>query len=1338
MMTSQTRLATNHNCFVLPSLINTNNEHHHRPQDLVFSDTNNVSCFGTSGSQNSSTNVIPGMQELFSKLSTKPHPSPILAATLNRCSGKIDNYLNDLNMGKNVHGSVSTPRSLLSDSVQMECHENLDSSFETSSSSAIDLTDFPSSLMTTTFSDFSSLSCCPQNSNTSSPSNLQATSSTPNFGHSTDDEHIAIDGSCSLPLDDDDGETDIVPSELIQFVSESARRVAAGGEVAEMDVSVVDDSDIEDLDHESQLASLCLPILQPPSLISSSQVSENLRPPSLSPASPSVGGAFTFESPTSQFTDSAGYNRHCFDGSQLDFGHPLSHVDSAPSSSVTDEEMVSCSVATLSPCKSLPPLVNFISSGTTVSSARANTILSPDTEVCDGPNTVEDTQQSPYGFSSSSFPSPAVDQRINSILVDFHDRTRNSSSSRVIVDSEPFVTTSEALSPYPQQSVESETGAIDYFHSAVVMSECGYSTSLPRQDVPVHSSVRRGSPEKNTQLRLSCTSSPSNFNSVYMSDKQQTNQPVLSLSCTATQPSNYVGSCAGTPVYVHPTELQRSQSDANKLENGFCGSQHVRQIPPNFTDDSRNPDGTIAYHPKCTLPIDNHTTPTLLCGASTGTTTLRELILSPDSKCRLLTAPVLVCPRSEGSNSQISSSINTAPSSAHLKQEIDFSMLNGQSTFLLAPSKPQSSQVSNIAPTILSSTFARQLGSANPPVSLVPLRNKTFTQANSSSLQSTNTGATTITLPLNVLNSLPNLRPGMSIILSTKNCSDSRANNGIPVSSSPVANGIGLNSTCNRSNSTVLLISGSGLAINHLDSRSSSATLPLTQLYQQQQQQSPGLGVLPPSTLPTSFLVVPTLPASVQCRANVVTTVNSMATGDTRVSTVCSSNPVPMATHFLFLRPAQKPTAKPNAGIPPTFGSLSSSATGMTILLASPSQKLQADSSNIVFVPTVASSSAAESQSSTFQAPAHAANLPLNAPAAIINASSWIPLCTRSGANPCVVNGAADLHCLNLGVNHAGRLLANSNVSPTASRPSADILSSHTLPVPLALLPNASQQTVLLTSWPPPVSAANDLTQTHTNYSSNQAFLSPLSTLSSSLSSSSGLSLEPASLPSPPVLVSYSSDVSQQTISSAQSTLLPLLVPVTSGASGVPTPVPSSQSSGSVIKSEQKRPIVLPSAENLLSTRIPTIHPTSNQNIRGSNKPLDPKYRRLAASSQSLALPSTSSADSESIPSLVQTAVTTTSSSGSSSNSSSNRRRHQCPYCPKSCERKDNLQAHIRTHTGERPYPCRFCPKAFPQKDHLRAHIRTHTGEKPYRCPQCLKAFAQLGNLHRHVKTHRR
>ncbi|KAM7540153.1 hypothetical protein Aperf_G00000026013 [Anoplocephala perfoliata] len=103
----------------------------------------------------------------------------------------------------------------------------------------------------------------------------------------------------------------------------------------------------------------------------------------------------------------------------------------------------------------------------------------------------------------------------------------------------------------------------------------------------------------------------------------------------------------------------------------------------------------------------------------------------------------------------------------------------------------------------------------------------------------------------------------------------------------------------------------------------------------------------------------------------------------------------------------------------------------------------------------------------------------------------------------------------------------------------------------------------------------------------------------------------------------------------------------------------------------------------------------------------------------------------------ISSIITSPAATSTPATSANLRRRHQCPYCTKSCERKDNLQAHIRTHTGERPFPCRFCPKAFPQKDHLRAHIRTHTGEKPYRCPQCSKAFAQLGNLHRHVKTHR-
>lgn len=60
----------------------------------------------------------------------------------------------------------------------------------------------------------------------------------------------------------------------------------------------------------------------------------------------------------------------------------------------------------------------------------------------------------------------------------------------------------------------------------------------------------------------------------------------------------------------------------------------------------------------------------------------------------------------------------------------------------------------------------------------------------------------------------------------------------------------------------------------------------------------------------------------------------------------------------------------------------------------------------------------------------------------------------------------------------------------------------------------------------------------------------------------------------------------------------------------------------------------------------------------------------------------------------------------------------RCNVCNRVFPREKSLQAHLRTHTGERPYKCDFpgCSRAFAQSGQLRTHQRLHTGEKPFIC----------------------
>nr|XP_023658587.1 zinc finger protein 367 [Paramormyrops kingsleyae] len=81
--------------------------------------------------------------------------------------------------------------------------------------------------------------------------------------------------------------------------------------------------------------------------------------------------------------------------------------------------------------------------------------------------------------------------------------------------------------------------------------------------------------------------------------------------------------------------------------------------------------------------------------------------------------------------------------------------------------------------------------------------------------------------------------------------------------------------------------------------------------------------------------------------------------------------------------------------------------------------------------------------------------------------------------------------------------------------------------------------------------------------------------------------------------------------------------------------------------------------------------------------------------------------------------------------------RIRCNICHRVFPREKSLQAHKRTHTGERPYHCDYpdCGKAFVQSGQLKTHQRLHTGEKPFVCSEkgCGSRFT---HANRHCSKH--
>lgn len=77
-----------------------------------------------------------------------------------------------------------------------------------------------------------------------------------------------------------------------------------------------------------------------------------------------------------------------------------------------------------------------------------------------------------------------------------------------------------------------------------------------------------------------------------------------------------------------------------------------------------------------------------------------------------------------------------------------------------------------------------------------------------------------------------------------------------------------------------------------------------------------------------------------------------------------------------------------------------------------------------------------------------------------------------------------------------------------------------------------------------------------------------------------------------------------------------------------------------------------------------------------------------------------------------------------------------CSHCGKGFTRKDGLETHLLTHTGERRHTCHTCGMRFARLGDMNRHQSiVHDRQYPHYCPHCGKGLSSVGNLRQHLRT---